>query len=865
MKESDSNDEQNKQVENDLLINLKNDENENAPLISDEDKTEKENLIKILNNISKNLSENKSKTIDKVYENYFNNKNVKKRKIRKSTNKCLVYFMFYIISPIFVIINLIGIFEVVSIMKALFYVLKYVLIIYFELILKMKPKIDYKKYNFYEVFFNSYFEKQVDFKLMMATDFLGCILLKSLGFRISSFIFLILNGIGIALLITFDFKDYSEKEGIFPFLHIFYLLLCYLIIFIATGASALMSQTILIDSFYLLKDYLTERHYNINIDENENEKDKKFEIREMDKIDNNSIHKDDNIKDFMLIEEVKNNNNEKNSNFFKDLLRNNKNNRFDYFFIICLTTILGFFGKFSLNLWISNKKLIYDKEQYKELNITSNINSDMEIIDTLNIGSNITEKIKENINNHDKYLFLFIILIYISTIIISLIIYSIFICIFSKNKKEKDKKKENQFSYCQLFGFTIYTQNIFNDKIIPKCECIQLLCKSYKNCCDKNFCEKPEKYKDIKRELHCCFCCCEYNNVNYELNNTFFCYCYKGKRKQKWFNNYIGSETQKILVNKLLNYFLFQLTIIYYEYIFNQNIDKENDNINKYQESLEFLIIFISTFIAFYFITISYGRLLSIKETDSNNSDKSDNKQKVSKFSYEIIRGISGITYINSLYCFILYLYYYYKDRNIFQTNKYIYPPLLLNKFYYFLLTYYSISYSEKQKGSDLLSSSTLISIYLLIWNFFYDCLVDYINYKVLYFIQFISSGFLSLMFVLLIFCLMLSSCLSDGCCFCCIWYICFGWTLLFCLYDENSHDCWGFYIDDKYFKCKCFCLDCHCCEKCDFDDDKDSEDEVKDGEEINKKIDDDSFRISEEINEENGNLKDNIIINKND
>ena len=46
-----------------------------------------------------------------------------------------------------------------------------------------------------------------------------------------------------------------------------------------------------------------------------------------------------------------------------------------------------------------------------------------------------------------------------------------------------------------------------------------------------------------------------------------------------------------------------------------------------------------------------------------------------------------------------------------------------MNKFFYFTLIYYSLSISEDNKGFELISGSTLTSVYLLIWNSLSDLL----------------------------------------------------------------------------------------------------------------------------------------------
>ena len=120
--------EKEKKEEEENLNNCQNDEN--LPLINEEDKKEKEKVVDILNSLSENLTKDENKTINDVYEEYININDITKKKIKEKTNICLVYFMFYFLLPIFVIINLIGIFEILSIMRVFFEILKKAFISY---------------------------------------------------------------------------------------------------------------------------------------------------------------------------------------------------------------------------------------------------------------------------------------------------------------------------------------------------------------------------------------------------------------------------------------------------------------------------------------------------------------------------------------------------------------------------------------------------------------------------------------------------------------------------------------------------------------------------------------------------------------
>ena len=364
-----------------------------------------------------------------------------------------------------------------------------------------------------------------DFNLIMIMDFLGCILLKAKGFKVSAFIFLLVNGISLFFIYFFDFNDYND-DNVYSLNKLLYLLLFFILLFIGVGSSALLSQYILIDSFLKLKYHLQGKQGNNN---NLLQSDKEKERRE-------SIKKNMEGK------------------YFSDILKSSEKKKFDYFFMICVTTFLAYFIKYFLNLFIYNKKMDFDEIEADKYN--------QSLID------NIT--MIENIYNHDKSLFYpYVIIIYPTAIILSIILYWIFTCIFKKNKKQKE---DSNYRVCNICGYTVYCQDIKIDKNIPCCECIRLFGKSYRDCMEKFFVDKT-KHPNARCEI----CCCKYDSVSYEKNNECFCYCYKEKRKCKWFSDYISSEVQKKMISKLFGYAFLQFSSVY-------NLKKFKENNNYYDD-----------------------------------------------------------------------------------------------------------------------------------------------------------------------------------------------------------------------------------------------------------------------------------------
>ena len=90
---------------------------------------------------------------------------------------------------------------------------------------------------------------------MMITGFAGDLLIKSKGFTKSSIYLFVPNLIGLFWLNSFDFSLPKEKFN-YSLIKILFIFICYLIILIGVGGSALLSQKILVDYYLKYKDYI---------------------------------------------------------------------------------------------------------------------------------------------------------------------------------------------------------------------------------------------------------------------------------------------------------------------------------------------------------------------------------------------------------------------------------------------------------------------------------------------------------------------------------------------------------------------------------------------------------------------------------
>ena len=465
------------------------DTDEIEKLLSEErrDIDEKSHLEKTFKRLGMELQVSNKKTLGKIYKKYIINDNLINRKIKDTSGSCCVCLMFQIFLPIMEIINLIGIFAIISVMNCCFALLKNS----FKSFLGFGGEY---QLNFYKEFYKQCKNESIDFNVMFIMSFLGNIVFKSSGFVIASIIFLVINFGAFFMIDSFDFKDNIELENlpegeeqpeikIYNLFNIVYILIFYAVLFVGVGGSSMLSQQLLVDSydklkrFYVKKDklirkrtkdiekYYEDAFYDDDIDEDEDE-DKKDEndnkanggnIIGEEKIDENkkndiiidvNENKNENKEDIIdkKIEEIEEvgstgkkmdeiKDKDEKGDHKKDKKGNKKSKtegKFDYFFLICITTIIGYFGKYYLCSILGYQ--IFDKEN----------------------GINY------------RYFYYYVMIIYSSCIIISLFLYGLFSFMFTpiqrktfeQEKKEREKKTD-AYSVYQIFGYTIYKETLY--------------------------------------------------------------------------------------------------------------------------------------------------------------------------------------------------------------------------------------------------------------------------------------------------------------------------------------------------------------------------------------------------------------------
>ena len=768
--------------------------------INEEEHKEKNYLIKILHKIERQITdkENYNKSLSTIYNDMMNPEDDEESNfniitpMKEHWNNCLyralLHFMFLFLLPLFTIVNLIGIFQILSIMNILYEAIKTGIYCYFGI---EDEEESYDFYNFYGYYIKESLDEGIDFDLMTTMSFFGALLYKYSGFIKSSIFFLLINVIAILLILNF-YDEYKETKEIYNFGQIVYLISCYLLLFIGAGSSALFSQNILKDSYFKYREFLKKRRSEKEDKIDEERKKKEEELKNikttkkegqenLDKVeeDDEEIEGDFFVKKYEQVKaEEKKEEEERKKEEEENEDKKGDSSTF-YFFLICLTSVIGFFGKYSLNIVISNKKFEYDS-QFNFTDITNTTTNT-----TSNTTTNITDDemdyiiaAHKEIFKHDKYLFYFIFGLYGSSILLSFIIYALFNLIFESNDDVEDEDKVTK-SICRLCGYTIYSDVFTNpelDKvdnpekgnekneekekkkkgilttlificrfikylILKICEYIKLLFFTIKSCCDEILCGF---FCCGKKQPKCCCCYCikDLDDKEYDKEEHFFCYCYQGQRKLKWFNKLVRNQTQKKLVPIMLEFFILQLTTIGFEKMYN---DINDNDYNYFETSKNVRIynsIFIISLLLFFYLTISFGSLFNFL---TKSKQFQELKGLVETLSNDILNGTYGILVFNAFYSFSLSIKYLLKgiDEDDDSLKTYILIPVFMNKFYFFTFTHVSSKYTDEEDGIELISFSTLISIYLSIWDTIIGYITDNISFKGLFIIQILASSFI--------------------------------------------------------------------------------------------------------------------------
>jgi len=419
-------------------------------------------------------------------------------------------------------------------------------------------------------------------------------------------------------------------------------------------------------------------------------------------------------------------------------------NKLSAFGVVSITTVVGYACKYLIiNVWFSKMKYQYENEFI--------INNNMEYVNVTNNNSEYTINTNNNTNftifnekfyHHDKRLFIYIGLAYFICLLWSMILYFFFTKIFEPNKNKKKKEnetKENKYIINKIFGCILYCEKSSTEDSTSInesccCKCCKLCCKSIQKYCDNIICEgccccfcqlvkmflsrDDDDYEDCDEKCRCvcpCYYCssCQYNENDYDKNHDIFLYIYREKRCCYWFNDYLNNKTQKKIIPFVVEYFFLKLATISFE---KEYENTKKDKLFDLKQNIGYCCVFLVS--------------LYILVTVSNRFN-----------SYNDYRG-SRCSFLCNPFTTVYLFQFLFSIIGFFWKNHFfLYFILLINKLYFIALNYYIITFSESEKGIELISLSPLTSVYIS----FFDSIILILKWIVtsnntLYIIQILFS-----------------------------------------------------------------------------------------------------------------------------
>ena len=720
-----------------------------------------------------------------------------------------------------------------------------------------KPNV----FDFINYYYKFTMNETIDFNLMLVSGALGILLLDWKGFRISLLILCPFVFGPLVWLLNFEFSFKDDKTfdyGIFKILNLIFI---YILIYIGIGALALISQQILTESYLRYKNralnkideqinkirnlYLNEFSPNISLNLVKNiHSSERLIIKEKDRFkilndlnDDDSLEKEEKNKipktiSFTDLKKTKR---------LKDKKREMENNKFDYFFIICLMTIFGYLGKYLLNFGIDyiliklsdgNEK--YDKNKFF---ISVIIIYGVLLIITALIYSFYKYYYFEEPHREDEKK-------QIKKIKINKICgYIIYNEHRIKNSLNSKKCCRSCCKCCKL-----------GCKNIQNC-CEKTFCNVIKNFC----CCCCQRRQETSRSCKSC----KYEKNEYQKEEESFHYCFKEKGWCLWLDEFASNKTVEQIFPYVVLYFILHLTTCGFENHY-EKIKQKYFSMKTWLPIfiITFILFFYYTLSFSRFI--SYFKAEETNKTDNktdndknnslnsslysksenensliddknnfqineNNNESVDNskndsviqtkisqvslsstksnneKDWISFLSYNILNGTLGILLFNSIFSTVFSIYFLLyrneEERPLFFNDNLVLIPILMTKFHYFTLNYYCTYTSESTKKFELISSSTIISFYILLFNGVMTVLKAIIpddnnntfNYfNIFYIIQILFSIIPA--FVVLIF-------IIGG--------LIYSTGIMDCLYNCNCQKCKENYFCPQFLFCLCSFICC--------------------------------------------------------
>ena len=782
------------------------------------------------------------KTLYEIQNNKNEGYNTKELQIKGCcccTMDTYLAFNFKLLGPLFVIFHLVGVYQLVNLLEStqnemMFGIKSFIIKDYNRSNQNMTLGNNTDINHQYE---NLCFKKIPDFNLLFLSSIIGNLLLKSIGYKFSSLIFMVINSAIILIYNSYDFP----KEKYVNFSSVLYIILFYIILYISVGSMALFSQQIYFDglkkyfmaiyededkiknqSFFSYLCFTAIPSYFIYIGINYFFKEKyyqnyflvniyvylvftglsiivyffySFAFIKVKKIINENISKKYcRICGYLIYQETKNlkpkeNTEEKKNEVIIDENNNNPNENI-------ITTEEK--EKKIEDETNDDDKIIKEKEGKKEEQEEINLEVDY---------GNKNISIKNNVisinNNSDVY--------FLNN---NKYAFQDDVCCLSCNlgcrKCYKLIKKSNLLScicFCSLcenciedfpenFGDCCRCKNDYCDQCHEfwheccqccrcfSCDCCYCCdcCYDYCSCCSS--CDNTDCYDNF---CYCDCCCCEIwgkfwtycfifisfpfciccylrdcydrNDINelYQEEETF-CYCYKIQNCISWCCDLLFKND--VLQIIIIDIYLEVLTLGFGKII----NSKLSQNLNS--NSLEKNFLIISIYIGYYIIIAIFNSLIKYsknlkkkkeivqKEEHKEENPKKKKEEPETNFT-DYLWELTGITLMNAFIVTIFSGFSAFGKGKFkeFTDNYLILLPHALTKFYYFIL-FNSLVKTMDTNNLDLLSNSSIISLFLMIFRLVSSVLVELINIKILLIFQFVFGLIVSIVIIILFICL---------------------------------------------------------------------------------------------------------------
>ena len=733
--------------------------------------------------------------------------------------------LFYIILPLLASINLIGIFQIISVMNALFKVLSNSFLSYIGL---EDKEVDL--YNFYSFYIKDTVNEGIEFDLIETMSFLGMIVYKFYGYKVSSILFMILNGFSFPLIYML-FKEYNDSSEKYNLSDILYLFGSWALLFIGVGSSALLTQQMLTNNYWRFNSLLKQ----MNNENDENNNNFIFFCAAsiigalIKYIINISIsylkYKYDqkyNITDFYDIYNNKTNNNSTENEINNIIF---SHDQFLFFVSIISTYVSAII--LSIVFYYIFKKIVYKDSDESEIEILGEDDAIIKFGQQIDGFSDIYKsksKYEEKSNNELKVICKFF----------------GYVFYFNKSKKNNDNKKlkndepehdnnkkrqidsqinnddvsnpEQEIEEVDRSGpVTIIVNNrnsnegIINTdylkdkkkklkcwaktcKFFSRCFCsiffnLKILSYSLKRCvneiiCDNIFCCKEKNICfccfccECLADYNCCCCCC-----NKYIRKIPCCnQCLRQVKEDDYELNdrnflfcYKSERNLKCFNDFIkdeaqLNFFplLVEFFLIQLNTIvYNIKVDENKED----EEYIEFInsniLIFILTLIAIANLFFGLTFFFGLLRMCLNNIISKNSKKCCNIKWGEVSNIILNGTFGIVIFSSFYTFFAFYCLSKGWENNFLFYIPILMNKFYYFVFNNHCTVYTDNDK-IDYFSSATLLSIYLFVWEQVIK-LMKILPITFLLYFQILISSIIILIFLISSIILMIFCCNKDN------------------------------------------------------------------------------------------------------